>query len=96
VRSADGRETTAGQFRQPLPKLTPASPTLRRHELGDALAAVRHQDFLARAGLPDVVAEPVLQLADSDVFHDVNVASCGLMSNVMDPIRSPAAGGLQA
>jgi hypothetical protein len=44
-------------------------------QLGHDLTAVGDLDFMPGPGLPDIVAQTVLQLTEADPLHTVNVAS---------------------
>jgi hypothetical protein len=46
-------------------------------QLGDHFASIGDEDLLATADKAQVLAEAILQLADADSLHGLNVATCG-------------------
>ena len=68
VGQADARLALACQFLEaPFRRSRPSQRGLV--ELGDHLAAVRHQDLFTRLDQAQVFAQPVLELAHSDGLH---------------------------
>lgn len=73
--SPESDETPAGTLGEPLPKVEVAPGAARWHELRHGLAPIGDLDFLTRLDFTHIVAQAVLQLAQSNPFHDSNVAS---------------------
>jgi hypothetical protein len=66
-----------------------------RDELRDDFTAIGHKHRLAAPHLSDVLAQPVLQLAQADGPHSSNVASCSWIVNRRASRAHPAAPALR-
>src|SRR5262249_8463072 len=80
---AEGKLSRRGEGEQRLAIRTAVGD---RAKLGDDLAAIGDIDRFPRlADVPQIVAEPVLQLTRADV-HESNVALVATSSNPLDPV----------
>lgn len=68
--SAKRHEASLREREEPRRHRRVCYPLPWRRELGDDFAAIRHQDPFAGSNLPNVLAQPILQLADTYSLHD--------------------------
>src|SRR5258706_13509205 len=71
--SAEGREAPLRERKQRGWHLAVGCRVPWRRELRDDLAAVRHQDALARAHLSDVLTQTIFQFADANGLHEASM-----------------------